>query len=203
MKPQILFIDDEEDYHIIISRILAEDYDLTMVTSARQAEIMLAAQAYDAVLLDLSLPDTPSARQTLELFHHYARKMPVIPISNHASKEMKMLSFQYGCLTYLVKNKINPDWLKEAIFGAIYVKSIELHHRQQLAEINQTLVAAWQAVMIVILEIITALESVQPLVKKIDKMSNLISKKFEEVGQAVRREPDEAEIERLLKRMGQ
>ena len=64
MKPQILFIDDEEDYHIIISRILAEDYDLTMVTSARQAEMLLAVEQYDAVLLDLSLPDTPSARHS-------------------------------------------------------------------------------------------------------------------------------------------
>lgn len=203
MKPQILLVDDEQDYHIIVSRILNDDYELTMVDTFRQAEMLLAVQQYDAVLLDLSLPDTPGARQTLEMFHKYSRKIPVIPISNHASKEMKMLSFQYGCLTYLVKSKINPDWLKEAVFGAIYVKSIEAHHREQLNEITQTLVAAWQAVMIVLLEIIKALESVQPLANKIDKMSNLISKKFEEVRLTMNREPDEAEIERILKRMGQ
>jgi hypothetical protein len=104
-------------------------------------------------------------------------------------------------LTYLVKSKINDDWLKEAIFSTIYVKGIEAHHRQQMNEINQTLIGAWQSVLIVLHEIIKSLDSVQPLSKKIDKMSNLISKKFNEVSKTIYPDPDEEEIKRIVKRL--
>lgn len=201
MKPQILLIDDEEDYHIIVGRILAEDYDLTMVKSFAEGAALLGMVAFDAVLLDLTLPDTPGPLQTLKQFAEYNRDMAVVVVSSHSSRDLMLLALEYGSVGYLVKNRLNPDWLKSALFSAIHLKAVQLRHRQQMDGVNRTMIDAWQSVLLIIQEMIVGLEAIQPMVKRLDHITDLISTQFGPVKTALWGEPDGEAIKRIVERM--
>lgn len=97
---KLLFIEDD--------RLLSEEYEkyfsgkmntVKRVSTLAQAEEILSEEAFDAVILDLMLPDGDG----IELFEWGIRLPPVIILST-LSEEPKMLEgFQAGAVDYIVK----------------------------------------------------------------------------------------------------
>jgi two-component system nitrogen regulation response regulator NtrX len=96
---RILIVDDEAGIRSTLSGILEDEgYGVAAVGTAAEATARLGAEAFDAVLLDLWLPD----RDGLELLSEL-REQPVIVISGHASVDTAVRATRLGAYDFLEK----------------------------------------------------------------------------------------------------
>jgi two-component system, NtrC family, nitrogen regulation response regulator NtrX len=96
---RILIVDDEAGIRSTLSGILEDEgYGVAAVGTAAEATARLGAEAFDAVLLDLWLPD----RDGLELLSEL-REQPVIVISGHASVDTAVKATRLGAYDFLEK----------------------------------------------------------------------------------------------------
>lgn len=64
--PRILHVEDDGDLRRIVRRTLPSDWKVTGAESMQQARRLLSAQTYDAVVIDLALPDGSGAELIAE-----------------------------------------------------------------------------------------------------------------------------------------
>ncbi len=96
---RILVVDDEAGIRATLSGILEDEgYAVAAVGTAAEATARLQAEAFDAVLLDLWLPD----RDGLELLSEM-REQPVIVISGHGNVEAAVRATRLGAYDFLEK----------------------------------------------------------------------------------------------------
>lgn len=57
MHPKILHVEDDADLHAVINAMVAEHMTIDNAPNLKQAQSMLIQHTYDAILLDISLPD--------------------------------------------------------------------------------------------------------------------------------------------------
>jgi len=96
---RILIVDDEAGIRSTLSGILEDEgYGVAAVGTAAEATARLGAEAFDAVLLDLWLPD----RDGMELLSEL-REQPVIVISGHASVDTAVKATRLGAYDFLEK----------------------------------------------------------------------------------------------------
>ena len=96
---RILIVDDEAGIRSTLSGILEDEgYAVAAVGTAAEATARLGSEAFDAVLLDLWLPD----RDGLELLSEL-REQPVIVISGHASVDTAVKATRLGAYDFLEK----------------------------------------------------------------------------------------------------
>jgi two-component system nitrogen regulation response regulator NtrX len=96
---RILIVDDEAGIRSTLSGILEDEgYGVAAVGTAAEATARLGAEAFDAVLLDLWLPD----RDGLELLSEL-RDQPVIVISGHGTVDTAIKATRLGAYDFLEK----------------------------------------------------------------------------------------------------
>jgi two-component system nitrogen regulation response regulator NtrX len=96
---RILIVDDEAGIRSTLSSILEDEgYGVAAVGTAAEATARLGAEAFDAVLLDLWLPD----RDGLELLSEL-RDQPVIVISGHGTVDTAIKATRLGAYDFLEK----------------------------------------------------------------------------------------------------
>ncbi|HLX08660.1 MAG TPA: sigma-54 dependent transcriptional regulator [Thermoanaerobaculia bacterium] len=96
---RILIVDDEAGIRSTLSGILEDEgYGVAAVGTAAEATARLGAEAFDAVLLDLWLPD----RDGMELLSE-VRDQPVIVISGHATVDTAVKATRLGAYDFLEK----------------------------------------------------------------------------------------------------
>ena len=101
----ILVVDDEADIRATLQAILAEEgYAVTTASTAAEAVALVRDVIYDAVLLDIWLPD----RDGLEALEEIRKADPaagpeVIVISGHASIETAVRATKLGAFDFLEK----------------------------------------------------------------------------------------------------
>lgn len=103
-----------EEFQVIRARTLAEGFSF------------LSRDRFDAVLLDLSLPDAfglPTVRQV----HAMNPSIPVVVLSGVADQSLALQAVQQGAQDYLVKGQGHPEMLARSIRYAIERKRAEEH----------------------------------------------------------------------------
>ncbi len=96
---RILVVDDEAGIRSTLSGILEDEgYTVAAVGTAAEATARLGAEAFDAVLLDLWLPD----RDGLELLSEL-HDQPVIVISGHGNVDTAIKATRLGAYDFLEK----------------------------------------------------------------------------------------------------
>jgi two-component system nitrogen regulation response regulator NtrX len=96
---RILIVDDEAGIRSTLSGILEDEgYGVAAVGTAAEATARLEAEAFDAVLLDLWLPD----RDGLELLSELGDQ-PVIVISGHGTVDTAVKATRLGAYDFLEK----------------------------------------------------------------------------------------------------
>jgi two-component system nitrogen regulation response regulator NtrX len=96
---RILIVDDEAGIRSTLAGILEDEgYGVAAVGTAAEATARLGAEAFDAVLLDLWLPD----RDGLELLSEL-RDQPVIVISGHGTVDTAVKATRLGAYDFLEK----------------------------------------------------------------------------------------------------
>jgi two-component system, cell cycle response regulator len=136
---KILLVEDNEvDAHLtqdILAEWSIEQFVVTHVTSLSEAFKHLAQERFDAVLLDLSLPDgygLPTLRQVQAA----NPTLPIIVLSGFSDQALALLAVQNGAQDYLVKGQGQPELLARSIRYAMERKRAE-EHLTYLAQYDQ------------------------------------------------------------------
>ncbi|GAB5409013.1 MAG: hypothetical protein BalsKO_13780 [Balneolaceae bacterium] len=112
MSKKILLADDDESMVKLLDVILKKDFEVTSTYSVQEAKSKLAESDYDAVILDLNMPD----ENGFVLLDHIRNELnhewlPVIVLSGKEKSEDRIQSFQHKADDYLIK-PFNPVELR-------------------------------------------------------------------------------------------
>ena len=119
---QILLVEDDLSAARLVTAALAGvpslPSALSPVARLGKALEMLEQRAFDAILLDLSLPDA-SGLEALARLVAAAPTTPIVVMSGNADEETAIAAVRVGAQDYLVKGNVTPDLLARAIRYAI------------------------------------------------------------------------------------
>ncbi len=126
---RILQIEDNPAYARLVELMLEKTQryqcHLVHVRSLDDAVDRLQEQAFDVVLLDLSLPDSEGL-VTLERTYNAAPELPIILLTASKDDDVSLQAVQFGAQDYLVKGEFNAELLIRVISYAIDRKQAEL-----------------------------------------------------------------------------
>ena len=125
---KILLVEDNDiDAHLtqdILAEWSVEQFHITHVTRLSEAFQYLGRERFDAILLDLSLPDgygLPTLRQVQAA----NPTIPIIVLSGVSDQTLALQAVQDGAQDYLVKGQGQPELLARAIRYSIERKRAE------------------------------------------------------------------------------
>jgi two-component system cell cycle response regulator len=110
----------------LLSEWSMEEFQITRAKTLAEGFAFLSHDRFDAVLLDLSLPDAfglPTVRQV----HAMNPTVPVVVLSGVADQSLALQAVQQGAQDYLVKGQGHPELLARSIRYAIERKRAEEH----------------------------------------------------------------------------
>ncbi|MDQ0468374.1 response regulator transcription factor [Labrys wisconsinensis] len=100
---RILLVEDTEDLgQALFQHFLTEGHAVDWARTGPDAEAFLRAQAYDAILLDLGIPDL-SGTELLKDLRRRRDTTPVLVMTARALMEDKLAHFELGADDYLLK----------------------------------------------------------------------------------------------------
>jgi len=117
---------DAELTQDLLSEWSMEEFQITRARTLTEGFSFLSRDQFDAVLLDLSLPDAfglPTVRQV----HAMNPTVPVVVLSGVTDQSLALQAVQQGAQDYLVKGQGHPELLARAIRYAIERKRAEEH----------------------------------------------------------------------------
>jgi len=126
-QANILTVDDDPDIGMALTDLLeGEGYGVKVVTTGREALDTTKCQHFDAVLLDVGLPDLDG----MDVLHRMVKhdpQLPVILLTVYSASDLKIDPHNLlGAFAYLTK-PFNRESLKATINRAIGGKSLATH----------------------------------------------------------------------------
>lgn len=119
----VLVVEDNVDIVIGLQDLLEHDgYDVTVTGTCAGAIALISQQRFNAILLDLGLPDGDG----LEVLKEVQRRdssLPVIIVTAHIAQERTVGSLGKGAFAYLTK-PYNKEELRQTLRRAIGVKEL-------------------------------------------------------------------------------
>ena len=115
-SPHILICEDDKDVALLISMMLKdEQYTCDIAYTAQQAKQLLSENDYDALTLDLILPDQDGISLIKELRQNKkTENMPIIVVSVRAEEGSQELESHFAILDWINK-PIEEDKLRTAL----------------------------------------------------------------------------------------
>jgi len=111
--------------HLIGDRSLAQVFQLAHVDRVEPALELLGNTSFDAVLLDLSLPDSQGIETLIRL--HAARPgMPIVVLTSLDDEVLGLQLLQAGAQDYLVKGEVTASLLRRSLRYAVERKRAEV-----------------------------------------------------------------------------
>ncbi|HTE57158.1 MAG TPA: response regulator transcription factor [Verrucomicrobiae bacterium] len=102
MTTKILFIEDDADLAHGISVFLDADFDLSITSNGTKGLKQFKRQAYDLVMLDLSLPDMPGLK-VCQKIRQLDKEVPIFVLTGTTDTEVQIELLNAGADDYLVK----------------------------------------------------------------------------------------------------
>ena len=148
----VLLVEDNSTHAHLITRHLEKTTDVVLSLHHQESLIgafeFLSQHACDAVLLDLSLPDS-EIRDTLPRFFGAHADIPVIVLTSLDDIEFATSAVQQGAQDYLVKSDLSGQLLIRAIRNAIerkktsegnevWVSSTSANHDSQSSQMSSS-----------------------------------------------------------------
>jgi len=129
----ILVVEDQFGDFILIENYLNEEQDnikISRALSFMEAEHLLKSSTFDAILLDLSLPDEDNRESLTKNIVDLANNAPVIVLTSYSDTEFGVKSLSLGISDYLLKDELNAAQLSKSIHYGIERKRIESQLRE-------------------------------------------------------------------------
>jgi len=103
MADKVLLIDDEKDFlDALAERMRTRDVDVTKSTSAKDALKKVETESYDAVVLDLLMPEMDGL-EALKILLAKDPKLQVILLTGHATVQKGVEAMKLGAMELLEK----------------------------------------------------------------------------------------------------
>lgn len=138
----VLLIEDDISYaglvRILLNANLEQDCEVVMATSLAEGLAQLSHhEDFDAVLLDLTLPDSEGLDTLQRLIFAYP-SATVIVLTGAADREQGIQAVRTGAQDYLVKNEFEPAELARVIRFSIERKQVlmRLEEAQRIAKVG-------------------------------------------------------------------
>ena len=119
---KILLVEDDPDDVWVMRNLLGdrwdEPFDLVQVELLSAAIERCAEDAFDVILLDLTLPDSQGL-ETFFAMHAHAGQVPIVILSGHDDQTSAVKAVQTGAQDYIVKGQVTDQVLVRSIRYAI------------------------------------------------------------------------------------
>ncbi len=117
--PRILLIDDSlADSARFMQMLAADGYLIEHVPTLAEGIERTAKRDFDAVLLDLNLPDGQGIATYLAARQRWPT-MPIVILTDATDDATVSLAYQRGVQDFLVKPQVTPDWLNHSVKHAM------------------------------------------------------------------------------------
>src|SRR5215467_8520117 len=127
MIKALLVEDNDVDAQLtqdLLSEWSSEEFKVSRVKTLGEGLTFLSRERFDAVLLDLSLPDA-FGLPTVGQIHATSPTIPVVVLSGLSDQSLALQAVQQGAQDYLVKGQCHPELLARAVRYAIERKRTE------------------------------------------------------------------------------
>ena len=137
---KVLLVEDNDDHANVIERHLKK-YKQTRVSMERKATLQtglacLTEQQFDALLLDLRLPDS-DIDNTLNSTLAHSPSIPIIVLSSLRDENLASKAVHSGAQDYLVKEDMTVETIVRSIRHAIERKQLENKLKQYAEQLAQ------------------------------------------------------------------
>ena len=103
MAEKVLLIDDEEDFvEALAERMKSRGMDVTASTSGREAIRKVEKESYDAIVLDLQMPEMDGL-EVLSVLKEIRPNLQIILLTGHATVEKGIEAMKLGAMDLLEK----------------------------------------------------------------------------------------------------
>jgi len=103
MSAKVLLVDDEKDFlDIMAERMGARGMDVSTAASAEDALEMVIAESYDAVIMDLMMPEMDGFK-ALKLFKKSRPDISIILLTANVPEETRLEAIRLGALDVIEK----------------------------------------------------------------------------------------------------
>lgn len=137
---EICLIEDSEDDAEYINELLQKMPEhkkkATLATTLKEAEALLLKCKFDAVILDINLPDSHGL-DTLRRVKDWAKRTPIVILTGEEDEQLGAEAVSIGAQDYLFKNTVKLNVLRRSILYAIE-RQRGFEAAQQLATIFET-----------------------------------------------------------------
>lgn len=120
----------------ILARLESPAVDVRTVTSLAESLSVLGTGSFDAVLLDLSLPDSDGL-ETFRAIHGAAPALPVVVVTASGDEEQALLAVKEGAQDFLFKNHLESSVLLRAIRYAIERARLQAEFRERAQRLGR------------------------------------------------------------------
>ena len=103
MSARVLLVDDEKDFlDIMAERMEARGMDVSTACSAEDAREMVAANSYDAVIMDFLMPEM-GGFTALKLLKETRPDLPIILLTANVREEERIAAKKLGAMDVIEK----------------------------------------------------------------------------------------------------
>ncbi|MFC6149701.1 MULTISPECIES: PP2C family protein-serine/threonine phosphatase [Mumia] len=120
-EPVVLLVEDDPGDALLVEELVADcrpRMSLRWARSIEEAMAALQSEPVDCVLLDLHLPDAHGL-DALEALREWTGGTAVVVLTGLAEEESGLAAVAAGAQDYLVKGRVDPEWLGRAIRYAV------------------------------------------------------------------------------------
>lgn len=144
---RLLLVEDNPGDARLVRALLAETggFELAHADCVAAAQAWLDENDCDAVLLDLSLPDSHGL-ETIDKMRALAPRAPIVVFTGLADEEVGVAAVKRGCQDYLVKGVGDGHLISRTVLYAIERKTLELERQQSAERMKKVLLQTVRAV---------------------------------------------------------
>jgi putative nucleotidyltransferase with HDIG domain len=144
---KVLMVEDNPGDARLVQVLLAEvgGFDVTWKADLHEAAKWLADNCPDAVLLDLSLPDS-QGMATIDAMRKIAPDLAVIVFTGLNDEAVGVAAVKRGCQDYLVKGQGDGQLIGRTLTYAVERKAIERERQQATERMKRVLLQTVKAV---------------------------------------------------------
>lgn len=131
---KILLVEDDQVFVNVLQQgvatLLESPFEFCRAETVAQAQAQLSTRRFDALVLDLSLPDSQGL-ETFTRIHLAIPSTPIIVLTGADDDALALAAVREGAQDYLVKGQVNPRMLVQVIRYAIERKRGEESLRER------------------------------------------------------------------------
>lgn len=130
---RVLLVEDNRADAVLLQEMLVRaqpgHFDIIWEDRLGKASARLEGQAFDVVLLDLSLPDSQGLA-TLEAIHGVAVTVPIVVVTGAEDENLALQAIRQGAQDYLVKGTLSARGMARVIHYAVDRRRVEENLRE-------------------------------------------------------------------------